>query len=165
MNFSRPTEQDERMIEKVIALASDAISRNKVGVAALLACGDEIIVLDHNPFADTQNPLDHAEIVVLNKAGSYLTKCSQEQKSKLTLYSTLEPCLICLLAASFVGIRRIVYAALAEDANQQGQLIKGMTARTINPYLTKGEMELIPGVKREQGKALLEQMGIFSSAE
>ena len=82
-----------------------------------------------------------------------------EEKTHLTLYVTLEPCLMCLSAISFVGIKRVVYAALAGDANAEEQIARGLTAKQLNPLLTRGRLELVPGVLRAQGRELLTRMG------
>jgi len=101
----------------------------------------------------------HGEIVVLRDAAPRLSKMNDDQKREMTLYSRLEPCLMCILAISFVGIRRVVYSALSEDANGEEMLARGLTCETINNLLTRGPIELVPGVRREEGRELLAQMG------
>ena len=66
---------------------------------------------------------------------------------------------MCLSAISFVGIKRVVYAALAEDANAEELIARGLTAETLNPLLTRGPLELLPGVLRAEGRELLARMG------
>ena len=84
---------------------------------------------------------------------------SAEDKAALILYTTLEPCLMCLAAISFVGIKRVIYSALAEDANAEEMVARGISAETINDLLTRGPFELVSGVRREEGRELLAQMG------
>ena len=103
-------------------------------------------------------------MVVLRECAERLNKMSTEEKGELTLYSTLEPCLMCLSAISFVGIKRVAYAALAEDANQEEMLARGITAPRINDLLTRGPLELVPGVSRAEGRALLAKMGKLASS-
>ena len=66
---------------------------------------------------------------------------------------------MCLSAISFVGIKRVVYAALAEDANAEEMIARGLTAQKVNPLLTRGPLDLLPGVMRAQGRELLARMG------
>jgi tRNA(Arg) A34 adenosine deaminase TadA len=68
---------------------------------------------------------DHAEMVLLHRAGSQLQTMDDQCRRKLTVYVTLKPCLMCSAALSFVGIKRIVYAALAEDANDEQMIVRG----------------------------------------
>lgn len=147
------------MMAKAIAEAQSAIDHGKAGVGALLALGDEIIELGHNEFEETKDPINHAEIVVLHRAAARLAKMSDAEKAQLTLYTTLEPCLMCLSAMSIAGIKRVVFSALTEDANEEQQVVHGLTAPDVNPDLSRGEMEMVPGVQREQGQRLLAEMG------
>ena len=66
---------------------------------------------------------------------------------------------MCLSAISFVGIKRVVYAALAEDANAEELIARGLTAEQLNPLLTPGPLELVPDVLRAEGRGLLARMG------
>ncbi|MFL5661305.1 MAG: nucleoside deaminase, partial [Ktedonobacteraceae bacterium] len=117
MSGHRPTAQDLAMMEKAIHEARRAIDAGKAGVAALLLWHDEIVALGHNRYAETGDLTAHGEMVVLRSAAEFLRALTAEEKAYLTIYVTLEPCLMCLSAISFVGIKRVVYAALAEDAN------------------------------------------------
>lgn len=150
--------KDEKMMDKAIAEAQTAINNGKAGVGALLLWQDEILALAHNMHVETGDITAHAEMVVLREAAQHLNRMTDEEKADLTLYTTLEPCLMCLSAISFVGIKRVVYAALATDAVPFDLVAKGITAEKINPLLTRGEIELVPGVKREAGRNLLAQM-------
>jgi tRNA(adenine34) deaminase len=154
-----PTAQDRAMMEKAIHEAHRAIDAGKAGVAALLLWHDESVALDHNQYVETGDLTAHAEMVVLHSAAALLNTLSTEEKAHLTLYVTLEPCLMCLSAISFVGIKRVVYAALAEDANAEELIARGLTAEQLNPLLTRGQLELVPGVLRAEGRELLARMG------
>jgi tRNA(adenine34) deaminase len=147
------------MMKKAIQEASRAIDAGKAGVAALLLWHEDIVALDHNHYAETGDMTAHGEMVVLRSAATLLNALSAEEKAYLTLYVTLEPCLMCLSAISFVGIKRVVYAALAEDANAEELIARGLTVQTLNPLLTRGPLELVPGVLRAEGRELLARMG------
>jgi tRNA(Arg) A34 adenosine deaminase TadA len=66
---------------------------------------------------------------------------------------------MCLSAISFVSIKRVVYAALAEEANAEELIARGLTTEQLNPLPTRGPMKLVPGVLRAQGRELLARMG------
>lgn len=159
MPIGKPTAKDEKMMELAIAEAQTAIDNGLAGVGALLLWQDDILAIAHNMHVETGDITAHAEMVVLRAAAQRLNEMTGEEKRALTLYTTLEPCLMCLSAISFVGIKRVVYAALATDAVPEDLVAKGITAQKINPLLTRGEIELVPGVKREAGRSLLAQMG------
>jgi len=159
VSLEQPTAIDEAMMERVLAEARAAIADGKVGVAALIVWRDEVLALNHCLYQETGDHTAHAEMVVLREAAQRLNAMNQQDKAQLTLYTTLEPCLMCLAAISFVEIPRVVYAALAEDSDGEGLIAHGVTTNTINPRLVRGPLRLVPGVKREQGKALLALMG------
>ena len=71
---------------------------------------------------------------------------------------------MCSCALSFVGIKRIVYAALAEDANIEQKIVCGLTLPKINQHLVRGPFILVPGVRRREGQALLREMNKAAGA-
>ena len=123
------------MMEKAINEAHRAIDAGKAGVVALLLWHDEIVALNHNRYVKTGDMTAHGEMVVLHSAAAFLNTLSAEDKAHLTIYVTLEPCLMCLSAIFFVGIKRVVYAALAENANAKELIARGLTAECVNPCL------------------------------
>src|SRR5688572_17068771 len=145
-------------MDRVLEEARDALAKGGAGVAALLASPDEIIATGGNTIQETGDMTDHAEMVLLHRAGSQLQTMEDQCRRKLTVYVTLEPCLMCSAALSFVGIKRIVYAALAEDANDEQMIVRGLTLPKLNDQLVRGPFILVPGVRRSEGRALLEQM-------
>lgn len=159
MSVTFPVERDRALMAQAIAEAHAAIDQGCVGVAALLANGDEVLTHGHNRFAETGDRTLHGEMVVLRAVGAQLSAMSEAERGALTLYTTLEPCLMCFAAASFCGLRRIAYAALIEDANDEAQIARGLTCDQLNPLLVNGPMTLVPGVMRAEGRALLSRMG------
>ncbi|MGH7783414.1 MAG: nucleoside deaminase, partial [Candidatus Binatia bacterium] len=129
------------------------------GVAALLASPREIIATALNNIEVSGDLTDHAEMVLLRRSARDLQAMEEQDRRKLSLYVTLEPCLMCAAAVSFVGIKRIVYAALAEDANTEQMIVHGMTLPKINRQLVRGPFILVPGVRRAEGQTLLRRMG------
>lgn len=62
------------------------------------------------------NPALHAEVVAISLGG----KSCLEGGKGVTLYSSCEPCIMCLGAAHWAGVARIVFGALKEDAEAVG---------------------------------------------
>lgn len=151
------------MMKLALAEAHSAIARGNVGVAALIGWQDQVLAISHCTYQETGDHTAHAELVVLQQAAQSLRQISLVEKAELTLYTTLEPCLMCLAAISFAGLKRVVYAALAEDSDGEGVVAEGMTTEVVNPLLVRGALELVPGVKRQEGRELLRLMGKASS--
>ncbi len=146
-------------MDRVLEEARNDLAQGGAGVAALLAAGDKIITVARNMIQTTGDMTDHAEMVLLRRMGSQLRAMEDEARRALSVYVTLEPCLMCGAALSFVGIRRIVYAAIAEDANAEELIVRGLTLPKINDQLLRGPFILVPGIRRAEGQALLRQMG------
>jgi tRNA(Arg) A34 adenosine deaminase TadA len=159
------TERDIILIGKVINDAHEALAQGQAGVAALLATPHEVIARGRNTSQETGDLTDHAEMVLLHLVGRKLQEMDERLRHSLSLYVTLEPCLMCSAAISYVGIKRIVYAALAEDANLEEMVVRDLTLPKINHQLVRGPFILVPGVRRVEGQALLRQMNKAAGAK
>jgi tRNA(adenine34) deaminase len=84
--------------------AEKAYLKSEIPIGAILIHEDEIIKKSHN--STKKNPLDHAELKILIE----LQEENYEHFSNSTLYSTLEPCCMCISAAKICGIKKILYA-------------------------------------------------------
>jgi tRNA(adenine34) deaminase len=89
---------------------------------------------------------------------------NEGDRHALTLYVTLEPCLMCSAALSVAGIKRIVYAALAEDANMEQMIVDNLALPKINEQLVRGPFILVPGLRRTEGQDLLRRMNKAANA-
>jgi len=61
----------------------------------LLASPDQIIAVAHNTIQETGDLTNHAEMVLLHGMGRELQEMDERARRSLTLYVTLEPCLMC----------------------------------------------------------------------
>lgn len=156
---SQPTNVDLAMIDRVLEEANKAIDNGKAGVAALLLWRDEILAIGHNTYEETHDMTAHGEIATLRTAAEKLFHMTDEEKAEVTIYVSLEPCLMCFSAISFIGIKRIVFSALCEDGTDEVWTARGISCGELNPYLMKGPIEIIEGVRREEGRAVLARMG------
>ncbi len=80
-----------------------------------------VIVLDgdvlgeaHNEVAVCHDPTAHAEIVAIRRAGEVI---GRPELKGATLYSTLQPCGMCTMAAIWGKIGRIVFGAGRDDVH------------------------------------------------
>jgi tRNA(adenine34) deaminase len=164
MPEQQASERDIMLIDEVLKEARKALAQGSSGVAALLASPHEIIGHARNASQETGDLTDHAEMVLLHQAAKKLQEMDEPARRALTLYVTLEPCLMCGAALSYVGIKRIVYAAAAEDANIEEMVVRGLTLPKINPQLVRGPFTLVAGVRRAAGQDLLRQMNKAAGA-
>lgn len=159
MSICTPTPEDEVRMRLALDEARRVIADGGAGVAALLMWRDETLALTHNLYERTGDMTLHGEMVALRDAARRISAMSDDEKRDLAIYVTLEPCLMCIAALSFAGVHTVAYSALAEDANAEEMIARGLTCQTVNPLLTRGPMKLVPGVSRGEGCELLQQMG------
>ena len=74
-----------------------------------------------NTVAQEMDPSCHAEVRAIRKATTKLKKLSL---AGYTLYTTCEPCPMCMSAALWAGVDRVVYGATIEDANRHCRQIR-----------------------------------------
>src|ERR1043166_1646654 len=154
----KPSKRDLELMDRVLSEARAALSEGGAGVSALLGSSEEVVAVARNEIQETGDLTAHAEMVLIREVGRKLQKMDEQTRHSLSIYVTLEPCLMCGAALSFVGIKRIVYSALAEDANLEEMIVRGLTLPKINQHFVRGPFILVPGVRRADGQALLRQM-------
>jgi tRNA(adenine34) deaminase len=80
-----------------------------------------------NAVRPENDPSSHAELRTVRKATRKLKSTSLRG---YTLYSTCEPCPMCMANALWAGLDRVVYGATIEDANQHCRQIR-VSAREL----------------------------------
>ena len=145
MQTEKASERDINLMDRALLEARTDLAYGGAGVAALLASPDQIIAVAFNTIHETGDLTNHAEMVLLHGVGRQLQEMDEQASRSLSLYVTLEPCLMCSAALSFAGIKRIVYAALAEDANIEEMIVRNLTLPEINQQLVRGAIYLGAG--------------------
>lgn len=80
---------------------------------AVVAVGDRIVGEGWNQVTSSNDPTAHAEVQAIRAACRTLGTFSL---IKATLYTSCEPCPMCLAAAYWARVDRIIYANAREDA-------------------------------------------------
>ena len=111
-------DQDRAFIEQAIALARRAIDEQEGGpFGAVVVLDGRVIGEGNNRVLGSCDPTAHAEVVAIRQACS---ATGQFHLPEATLYTSCEPCPMCLFATHWARIPRIVYAASREDAAEIG---------------------------------------------
>jgi len=112
------TEQDEQFMQRAIALAQQGIDAGAGGpFGAVIVKGDEVIGEGYNQVTSTNDPTAHAEVVAIRNACRNLNSF---QLDGCVLYTSCEPCPMCLGAIYWARPLRVFYAATREDAAKIG---------------------------------------------
>jgi tRNA(Arg) A34 adenosine deaminase TadA len=105
-------------MKRAIALALENVRSGSGGpVAALIVKEGRIIAEGANQVTSTNDPTAHAEVVAIRGACRVL---ADFQLTDCDLYTTCEPCPMCLGAIYWARPARVFYAATATDAASAG---------------------------------------------
>jgi tRNA(Arg) A34 adenosine deaminase TadA len=85
------------------------------GAAIVHTKSGELLLRALNAVAQEFDPSSHAEVRAIRIATKRLKKLSL---AGFTLYTTCEPCPMCMSAALWAGLDRVVYGATIADANR-----------------------------------------------
>ncbi|MGE3954253.1 MAG: tRNA adenosine(34) deaminase TadA [Parachlamydiales bacterium] len=108
VNHLAPETEDERFMLEALKEAKKAYRAGEVPVGAIIVSEGRIIARGHNQVELLRDASAHAEMLTLTVASSAL---SNWRLTGTTLYSTLEPCAMCLGAMLLARIDRLVWGA------------------------------------------------------
>lgn len=138
--------QDQEFLREAIRLSNEKMNAGEGGpFGAVVVRDGQILARGWNRVTSTNDPTAHAEIVAIRQA------CSESQTFCLagaTIYTSCEPCPMCLCAILWARLDRIVYGASRRDAAAAGfddemfydEISRGPTDRSIpNEQALHGE--------------------------
>jgi guanine deaminase len=113
-----PSAEDLCFLDLAVDLARQG-ARSEMGgpFGALVVCNGQIIGQGHNLVTGSNDPTAHAEIVAIREA---CRKTASFQLQGCTLYSSCEPCPMCLGAIYWARPDKVWYAATRQDAARVG---------------------------------------------
>ena len=99
---------DEYFMRLALNEAEKALEKGEIPIGCVIVSNDLPIAKAHNLTETLQDVTAHAEMQAFTAASEYL---GSKYLKDCTLYVTLEPCIMCLGAAYWTQIERIVYGA------------------------------------------------------
>ena len=124
-----------------------AFSRDEVPVGAVLVRGDKLMIRDHNKTNLRNNPLAHAEMLILNEMQNH-----DKYLYDYTLYVTVEPCLMCAGALILSRIGCVVYGCADPKAGVTGSILNVFEDKHFNHH-----PKLVSGIMAEECGDLLKK--------
>lgn len=140
--------------EKYMAIALDharqALCSGEFPVGCVVEYQDQIVATGKrsNSFGRV-NEMDHAEMAALR------VLLDREQKvdmGEVTVYSTMEPCLMCFATLLVNGVRKIVFSY--EDAMGGGT---NLPLQLLSPLYCDLKVEITGGILRDKGLGLFKE--------
>jgi tRNA(adenine34) deaminase len=99
---------DRAMMERALELADQAAAIDEVPVGAVVYRGNKIIAEGYNLREASSDPVAHAELLAISRAGRALKTW---RLSDCSLAVTLEPCPMCAGAIVNARVGRVIYGA------------------------------------------------------
>src|SRR5450631_2281452 len=112
------TEKDIEFLQQAIALAKEGIEGGLGGPFGCIIVKDgQVIGRGSNRVTSSNDPTAHAEVVAIRDACGRL---GDYQLKGCDLYTSCEPCPVCLGAIYWARPRRVIYAATRDQAADAG---------------------------------------------
>jgi tRNA(Arg) A34 adenosine deaminase TadA len=103
---------DERLVRQAIELARRARQAGNHPFGALLALNGTVLLTAQNTITTDRDPTAHAES---NLVADAIRRLTPEQIRRSVLYSSCEPCAMCVGKMYWAGIRSVVYALPSQE--------------------------------------------------
>lgn len=137
--------QPEFMIA-ALSEAKAALEAGNLPIGAAVVHDGQVVALGRNAISVPANDTRHAELVAIESIAPFLA----EHKRECILYTTLEPCMMCLGAIINVGIDSIVIARPDPDIGALELLPHGEYYN-----FKRGRMQVVSGYMQAESQALL----------
>ncbi len=146
----------EYFMRKALNLAEKALSKGEFPVGCVMVYQNKVLVSGSRIYSKGTNinETDHAEIIALRQ----LAQKKDVEKSKVSVFCNLEPCLMCYGALIISGIGEIVYAY--EDVMGGGTCCD---LSILTPLYRNARISLTPNILRNESLKLFKTY--FSNPE
>lgn len=127
-------------MQAALAEAALAEAADEVPIGAVVVLEGQIIGRGHNTPISTSDPTAHAEIRAVRDAAQQM---KNYRLVDATLYTTVEPCLMCMGALVSARIKRLVFGCFDPKAGAAGSLYNIALDTRLNhrPDVTSGVCE------------------------
>lgn len=146
---------DEKFMKEALLQAEKALKENEFPVGCVITLENKIIARGRREKTKGDHPgeTEHAEINTIKKLHDTFPELPKE---KMTVYSTMEPCLMCFSAIMLSGFEKVVYGY--EDVMGGGCKID---KKNLPEFYKKRFPKIKQGVMRDKSLELFKSF--FSS--
>ncbi len=134
-------------MKKAIQQAKKAALLNEVPIGAVAVYENKEIAKAHNLRESRQDPLGHAEIYLISKIAK---KLGRWRLNGISVYVTLEPCLMCMGALIQARVDRLVFGCFDPKAGACGSLYDLSKDQRLNH-----RVEVVSAVLEDESSILL----------
>jgi guanine deaminase len=152
---------DADFLRLAIRAAREGIAAGQSPFGSVIVRNGAVVAASHNTVWRDTDPTAHAEVNNIRAAARALGSIAL---AGCTLYSTCEPCPMCLSAIHWAKIERVVYGAAIADAAAAGFSELRIAASDLvrmggSPLIVEG------GLLAEECRALFEEFGRVSAGK
>ena len=137
----------ELFMGEALEEAKLALARGERPVAAVAVVDDAMVVRAHDRVNETNDPTAHAVVVAIRETAR---KLGAGRLADATVFSTEEPCPMCVGALLASDIDALVYAA----ANQRYGAAGSVLQLAQHPGLPS-RLKIVSGIRREEAERLM----------
>ena len=136
----------ELFMGEALEEAKLALSRGERPVAAVAVVDDAMVVRAHDRAQETNDPTAHAVVVALRETAR---KLGSVRLADATIFSTQEPCPMCVGALLASDIDLLVYAVANERDGAAGSVLQ----LAQHPGLPR-RIKIVSGIRRDEAERL-----------
>ena len=138
--------EPEELMREALTEAEAAAAAGERPIGAVLVVAGEVVSRGRSRQNEQRSQLAHAELEALQKGGD----CVWERYAEAVLFTTVEPCPLCLGAVVMADVPHVVYGA-HDPLVETYRLIEG------SPYVARHVETYCGGLLEEDARALVER--------
>ncbi len=142
-------EEDIKYMKEAVRQAKKAYALDETPIGCVIVYEGRIVGRGYNRRNTDKNPLAHAELTAIRKAGR---KLGDWRLEGCTLYVTLEPCQMCAGAIIQSRITRVVVGCMNPKAGCAGSVLNLLNVAGFNH-----QAELETGVLKEECSEMMKR--------
>jgi tRNA(adenine34) deaminase len=140
----------ELFMGEALAEAQLALERGEQPNAAVAVVDEAMVVRAHDRVQETNDPTAHAVIVALRETAR---KLGSVRLADATIFTTQEPCAMCVGALLESDVEALVFALANPHAGAAGTVIQ----LAQHPSLPR-RIKIVSGIRRDEAEALFQPL-------
>lgn len=116
-SYYKIMEQDNKFMRMAIEMANENIKNGGGPFGAVVVCNGEVVGSGANQVTNHNDPTAHAEVLAIRDASQ---KLKRFDLSDCVLYTSCEPCPMCLGAIYWARIQKVFFGNTRKDAASIG---------------------------------------------
>ena len=136
----------ELYMGEALAEARTAIARGERPHAAVAVLDEAMVARGHDRVRETDDPTAHAVVVALREAAR---KVGRERLRDVTIFTTMEPCPMCMGALLASDVEELVYAVPNSTDGAAGTQLQLAHHASL-----RGRVKVVSGIRRDEVEEL-----------